>query len=283
MNPVYVITGLVFACVAAAAYVLVLVAHLSWQRYQDTFTRQARFNLADMFLFTDPRRLFALNIAGLVIVPLLAWLLSGNPALAVGLLAVLVFAPRKIYAWMKERRIRQVQNQLPDGLMMMASGMRAGLGLTPALESLAHDSEPPLAQELALVLRQQRMGVKLDDALENLHARVPVQDVSLVVSAIEVSRDVGGNLAETLASLSETLRRRLIMENKIRSLTAQGRLQGIVMAALPLLLVAALSLMYPDTMHGFYHTPMGWAVIALACVMEYLGYRMCKKIMAIDV
>lgn len=283
MNRLYVIAGLVFVGVAIAGYVAATVADLFWRRYRDAFTRQARFNLADMFMFMDPRRLFALNVAALVVMPLLAWGVSGNPVLAITLLVLLVVAPRKIYAWLKQRRILRVQYQLPDGLMIMASGMRAGLGLTPALESLAHDSEPPLAQELALVLRQQRMGVKLDDALEDFHARVPVQDVSLVVSAIEVSRDVGGNLAETLATLSETLRRRLIMENKVRSLTAQGRLQGIVMSALPLMLVAALSVMYPDTMRGFYHTPLGWAVIGLGGVMEYLGYRMCRKIMAIDV
>lgn len=283
MNQLGVIVALVFVAVAAASYVAAVVANLFWRRYQNTFTRQARFNLADMFMFMDPRRLFALNVAGLLVIPLFAWLLFGNPILAVALLILLLFAPRRIYAWLKQRRILRVQSQLPDGLMMMASGMRAGLGVTPAMEALAHDAEPPLAQEVALVLRQQRMGVKFDAALESFHARVPIQDVSLVVSAIEVSRDVGGNLAETLATLSGTLRRRLMMENKIRSLTSQGRLQGIVMSLLPVMLIVALSLLYPDTMHGFYHTPLGWVVIGLAGVMEYLGYRMCKKIMAIDV
>lgn len=279
----YLIALLVFVCVVVAGYLFVRACHVFWQRYQDTFTQQARFNLADMFMFMDPRRLFAVNIGGLVILPLLVWLLTDNPILAVGALLVLLFVPRKVYAWLKQRRINQIQNQLPDGLMMMASGMRAGLGLTPALESLAHDIDPPLAQELALVLRQQRMGVKLDDALEEMCRRVPVQDMALVASAINVSREVGGNLAETLATLSETLRRRLVMENKVKSLTAQGRLQGIVMALLPVGLAAALTVMYPDTMHGFYHSALGWVVIAVCCVMEFLGYRMCKKIMAIDV
>lgn len=280
---VYLIAFLVFACVALAGYLFVRACHVFWGRYQDTFTKQARFNLADMFMFMDPRRLFTANIVGLVVLPLLVWMVTGNPILAVGLLVVLLFAPRKLYAWMKRRRIDKIQAQLPDGLMMMASGMRAGLGLTPALESLAHDIDPPLAQELALVLRQQRMGVKLDDALEEMCRRVPIQDMSLVVSAISVSREVGGNLAETLATLSGTLRRRLVMENKVKSLTAQGRLQGIVMAMLPVALVAFLTGFYPDTMHDFYHSAMGWAVIGVGCVMEYAGYRMCRKIMAVDV
>lgn len=280
---IYLIAILVFACAVIAGYLVVQASHVFWLRYQETFTCQARFNLADMFMFMDPRRLFAVNVIGLVVLPLLTWLLTGNPILAIALLVVLLFAPRKLYAWMKQRRIDKIQSQLPDGLMMMASGMRAGLGLTPALEALTHDIDPPLSQELALVLRQQRMGIKLDDALEEMCQRVPIQDMVLVVSAIGVAREVGGNLAETLATLSETLRRRLIMENKVKSLTAQGRLQGIVMAMLPVGLIAFLSLAYPDTMHGLYHTPLGWAVVAVACVMEYLGYRMCRKIMAIDV
>nr|WP_275690423.1 type II secretion system F family protein [Luteibacter yeojuensis] len=166
---------------------------------------------------------------------------------------------------------------------MVASSMRAGLGFAPALEGLSRDIDPPLAQEFALVLREQRLGVKPDEALENFNTRVPIQDVTLFVSAVAISRDVGGNLAESMASLSDTLRRRLIMEGKVKALTAQGRLQGIVMALLPVGLIAFLSLAYPDTMHDLYHTPMGWIVMGIAAVMEFLGYRMCRKIMSIDI
>jgi tight adherence protein B len=105
----------------------------------------------------------------------------------------------------------------------------------------------------------------------------------LFVSAVNISRDIGGNLAESMASLSETLRRRLIMEDKVRALTSQGRLQGIVMAMLPVGIVAFLTFAYPETMNAMYHTWVGWGVIALAAIMEYLGYRMCGKIMSIDV
>jgi len=107
--------------------------------------------------------------------------------------------------------------------------------------------------------------------------------VALFVSAVSISREVGGNLAEILASLSDTLRRRQIMEGKVKSLTAQGRLQGIVMAMMPAGLVAFLTFAYPDTMRAMYHTPIGWVVIAICAVMEYLGYRMCRKIMSIDI
>jgi len=273
----------VFACVTLAGYLMARSSTVFWGRYQDAFTEQARFNLADMFMFMDTRNLFRFNVVAMVLLPVVLWLVTGNPLLAGAVLVLIFVLPKKAYAWMRQRRLDRIQGQLPDGLMMIAGSMRAGLGFTPALESLARDIEPPLAQEFALVLREQRMGVKLDDALTHFHERVPVQDVALFVSAVSISREVGGNLAEILASLSDTLRRRQIMEGKVKSLTAQGRLQGIVMAMMPAGLVAFLTFAYPDTMRAMYHTPIGWVVIATCAVMEYLGYRMCRKIMSIDI
>jgi tight adherence protein B len=273
----------VFLCTAMAGFLLARASVVFWGRYRETFTEQARFNLADLFLFMDTRGLFRLNVVAIVLVPAVLWLATGNPLLAIVALVLVMVLPKKLYAWLRQRRIDKIQQQLPDGLMMVAGSMRAGLGFTPALESLARDVEPPLAQEFALVLREQRMGVKLDDALQNFNDRVPVQDVALFVSAVAISREVGGNLAESMASLADTLRRRLIMEGKVRSLTAQGRLQGIVMALMPVGLIGFLSFAYPQTMHAMYHTPTGWVVIGIAAVMEYLGYRMCRKIMSIDI
>lgn len=274
---------LAFLGVTLASFLLARASVVFWTRYRDTFTEQARFNLSDLFLFMDTRSLFRMNALALVLVPALLWLSSGNPLLAGVALVMVAVLPKKIYAWLRQRRIDRLQQQLPDGLMMVAGSMRAGLGFTPALESLARDVEPPLSQEFALVLREQRMGVKLDEALGHFNQRVPVQDVTLFVSAVGISREVGGNLAESLAALADTLRRRLIMEGKVKSLTAQGRLQGIVMALMPVGLIGFLTFAYPDTMRAMYHTPIGWVVIGIAAVLEYLGYRMCRKIVSIDI
>lgn len=274
---------MVFVGVACLGFVVARVSVVFWGQYRETFTEQARFNLADMFMFMDTQKLFYANAAALFILPAVVWLATDNLLLAVITIGLLIFLPRKMYTLMRQRRIDKIQQQLPDGLMMVASSMRAGLGFAPSLEGLARDIDPPLAQEFALILREQRMGVKPDDALENFNKRVPIQDVTLFVSAVGISREVGGNLAESMATLSDTLRRRLIMEGKVKALTAQGRLQGIVMAMLPVGLIAFLSFAYPETMHDLYHSYMGWGVMAIAAVMEYLGYRMCRKIMSIDI
>ena len=280
---VWLIGLLVFVGVAAAGIVAVQASEQFMHRYQESFVNQARVNLADMFLFMDTGTLFAFNVGVLVLVPLVLWIATGNLLLPIAALLVLAILPRKLYVWMRQRRIDKIQEQLPDGLLMLAGSMKAGVDFGPAMEAMVSDGMPPLAQELALVLREQRMGVKTEEALEHFAERVPVQDVKLFVSAVQISREVGGNLAESLTILAETLRRRLIMESKVKALTSQGRLQGIVMAMLPVAMVAFLAFAYPETMRPMFHTAIGWTVIAICAVMEYLGYRMCRKIMTIDV
>ena len=280
---VWLIGVLVFVGVAAAGIVAVQASERFMHRYQESFVNQARINLADMFMFMDTGSLFTVNVALLVLVPLVLWAVTGNLLLPIAAVVLLAVLPRKIYVWMRQRRIDRIQEQLPDGLLMLAGSMKAGVGFGPAMEAMVADGMPPLAQELALVLREQRMGVKTEEALDHFAERVPVQDVKLFVSAVQISLEVGGNLAESLTILAETLRRRLIMEGKVKALTSQGRLQGIVMAMLPVAMVAFLAFAYPETMRPMFHTPIGWTVIAICVVMEYLGYRMCRKIMTIDV
>lgn len=278
---------LIAICTGLALFLAALYAVSSgsefFSRYRESFMEQARVNLADMFLFVDPTRLFMMNIIVLVAATLFAWIVFGNMLVALVVLVVFALFPRKLYTWLKNRRIEQIQSQLPDALMMMSGSMKAGLGFAPALESVVRDGYPPLAQELALVLREQHMGVKMEDALANFATRVPIVDVQLFVSAVSISREVGGNLAESLKTVAETLRRRIIMEGKVKSLTSQGKLQGIVMALLPVGLVAYLAWMYPDTMAPMFNTWIGYGVIALCVVLEYLGYKLCKKIMTIDI
>ena len=114
------------------------------------------------------------QVGAVVLVPLGVWLILGNLLLAAGLLVLMLFLPRKIYRWLRQRLVLKIQAQLPDGLMMMASSMRAGLGFGPAMESLAKDIDPPLTEEFSLILREQRMGVKPDEALEHFNVRVPI-------------------------------------------------------------------------------------------------------------
>ena len=144
-------------------------------------------------------------------------------------------------------------------------------------------SSPPISQELALVVREQRLGVAFEDAIDHLARRVPSQDVQLVSSALRISREVGGNLGETVARLGHTIRKRLMMEQKIQALAAQGRLQGMVMTILPALVVFALLQIEPQAVGALFNTIRGWAVLAIAILFEVLGYFWIRKIVSIEV
>ncbi len=134
-----------------------------------------------------------------------------------------------------------------------------------------------------MLLREQRLGVALDQALDNLNRRVALQSVTLAVSAMRIATETGGQLAETLERASQTLRSKLAMEAKIRALTSQGKLQAIVVGALPLLLIVVLHKMEPQAMGLMFTTPMGWATLAVIALLECFGIVLIRKIVDIDV
>jgi len=155
--------------------------------------------------------------------------------------------------------------------------------LTAAIAQLVREAQAPIAQEFDLLLREQRVGVPLDQALENMNRRLPLPSLTLVVSALRIASVTGGGLAETLERAAQTLRNSLAMEDKIRALTAQGKLQAIVVGALPLLLVLVLAQMEPEAMALLWRTRIGWATVAVVALLEIFGIVLIRKIVAIDV
>jgi tight adherence protein B len=166
---------------------------------------------------------------------------------------------------------------------MVSGAMRAGASLTVAMEGMVKEQRPPLSQEFELMLREQRLGVDFDTALKNMEARLPLPDFVMVVSGMRISREVGGNLADILETLADTLRRKHQMEGKIEALTAQGKMQGIVMTGLPLFLMLILTQMEPEAMAPLYHTWYGWVTLAVVGVLLAIGYLAIRKITTIDV
>ncbi|HSR63271.1 MAG TPA: type II secretion system F family protein, partial [Gammaproteobacteria bacterium] len=251
--------------------------------YKETFTESASANMADMFLFIDATRLFYINLIAIFVLPLLIWVLIGDMLTAIVVFILLAVLPGLVYRSMRKKRLRRFEEQLPDGLLMLSGAMRAGASLNIALEGLVKEQSPPLSQEFELFMREQRIGTDFDKSLSNMEKRLPIQDFAMLTSALRINREIGGNLAEILESLADTLRRKHQMEGKIDSLTAQGRLQGIVMTGLPILLGVLLYFLEPENMSKLWTTKIGYAVTAVIIVMEFMGYTMIKKITSIDV
>ncbi len=249
----------------------------------DRLKATAEKDLGDLFIFMDYKKLVYVNIGAFLFVPVVVWVITLNPILAAISLLLPIFAPKLIVNFIRKRRLEKFRYQFPDALVMISSSMRAGASLSVALESLVRESKPPLNQEFALMLRNQRLGVSFDDALVKMEERIPLQEFSLFSAGTRISREVGGNLADMLDALADTLFKTLQTEGKIKSLTSQGKMQGVVMAGLPLLLMFALNVLEPVAMHPLFHSLLGWGVLTLIAVMEFMGYMFIRKITDIDV
>ena len=277
----------------AAVFTFLTVILLVWslnnlskrlaKKYQETFTSSARANLFDMFLFIEPRQIFFINVITLVAVPILLRLILGTWILGIVISIFLAVIPRYVYQFLHQRRRRMFIHQLPDALNMISASMQSGANANTAIDFMAEEMSAPISQEFQLFQREQRLGVEFNSALENMYKRIPEDEFKLVVAGMQISRDVGGNLAEVLQRLSATLRRKLEMEGKIDALTSQGKLQGVVMTCLPILIGFVLYHMEPRAMERIISEPVGWGVIALVMIMLTAGYMSIRKIVSIDV
>ncbi len=252
-------------------------------RYRNNFTERAKFQVEEFFLFIDPTKLFAANLAIMAMGALLAWLVAGSALIVVPVFLALALLPRLVYAWMRKRRLRKFEEQLPDALMTLSGNLRVGLGLSLAFQQVVAEAQAPLAQEFALMLREQRLGVTLERSLNNLSRRMPTQTTTLVTAAMRIATETGGGLAETLERTAQTIRNRLQMEGKIAALTAQGKLQAWVVGLLPMGLMAILNKMEPEAMSLLWSTRIGWASITAIVFLELMGVYLIRRIVAIDV
>ena len=279
----YLSLAFVFLMVSTLWFVVARKALVAMEDYKRTFTSTASANASDMFMSIDPNQLFMINLVAIVVMPILTWFATGDIPATFTMLAVILFLPTIVYRTVRKNRLKRLEKQLPDGLAMISGAMRAGASLNIALEAMVKEQPAPLSQEFELFLKEQRLGVDFEVSLKTMEKRIPLQDFSMLVTALLINREVGGNLAETMETLGETLRRKEMMEGKIEGLTAQGKLQGIVMTGLPIFLGVLLNFMEPEAMSKLWTTTIGWIVLTIVISMEAMGYFIINKITSIDV
>ena len=191
---------------------------------------------------------------------------------------------RSAYArWLNARYVQKFNEQLTDALGTMSNALRAGFSISQAFESVAEADLHPISDEFSLLLQQLRVGMSFDDALASLQKRIGSDDLTLVVTAIDIARRTGGNLTEIFDSISETIRGRMRIERKVRTLTAQGRLQGLIVSLMPLLLCIIMTTMKPKLMVPFLTSFKGIACLLVVSVMVFIGWLIIRKIVTIKV
>lgn len=265
------------------SWTVLQIGSRTWQAYRQRFHQRAQFQAREFFLLIEPDQWLLLHGSLMLCAVLLAWSLLGNGWLALLVLAVLAPGPQWLYRYWRRRRRQRFDTQWPDSLLLLCGALRAGASVQTALQQLAQDSPAPMRQELGLVLHAQRLGVAWHSSLAQLAQRMPTPGTVLVVAAMQIAHDTGGNLAETLERTAHTLLARQQMAAKIDSLTAQGRLQAWVVGLLPVGLLLVLQQMDPDSMAHLWHTPLGWATLSAIVLSEALGLYLIRRIVHFDI
>jgi len=173
--------------------------------------------------------------------------------------------------------------QLPEALETMTNALRAGFSLSQAFDSVVEQGEKPMCEEFAILQQQLKIGMSLEEALESLGQRVGSDDLMLVTTAILISRRTGGNVTEIFDKISETIRGRMKVERKVRTLTAQGRLQGIIVSVMPLFLGLVMTVIKPKLMIPYLTSFAGLMSVLVMALLIFVGWLMIRKIVKIDV
>lgn len=185
--------------------------------------------------------------------------------------------------YLDNRRREKFNAQLPEALATMSNALRAGFSIAQAFDSVVEQGEKPMCEEFAIVQQQLKIGMSFEDSLKSLSDRVGSDDLLLVTTAILISRKTGGNVTEIFDKISETIRSRMRIERKVKSLTAQGRLQGVIVSAMPVFLGLVMTILKPKMMIPFLTSAVGLLSVFGMTVLILLGWLMIRKIIKIDV
>ncbi|MBI2863986.1 MAG: type II secretion system F family protein [Chloroflexi bacterium] len=193
------------------------------------------------------------------------------------------YLPKLYVRHSEQKRVKKFNDQLVDSLSLMANSLRSGFGLMQGLEAVSREMPSPISEEFDRVLHEIRMGATTEEALAKLPERVRSADLDLVVTAMLVQRSVGGNLSEVLDTIGHTIRERIRILREIRTLTAQERLSGYVIGALPIFMVIVISMVNRSYIEMLFFTTVGRLMLGIAAVLEIIGFLITKKIVAIEV
>jgi tight adherence protein B len=223
------------------------------------------------FYFTS---VFVVSLLGIMLFP---------PGLALILVVAVAVLP---VAWLhrsRKKRLREFQVQLPDTLNLLSGSMRAGFSFAQGLESVANEATEPTRRELQRVFTESRLGRPIEDALEDSANRMTSIDLMWAVMAIRIQREVGGNLAELLDTVADTMTQRERIRHEIKALTAEGRFSGIILGIFPVAFAGVLYLIQPDYISELFHNSVGIMAMIGCGIMTFFGFLWLRKILAIEV
>lgn len=282
-----------FACAVAATLVIVDFVVFVSSRYRERYLREAAVELDDVLLNLPANKIFDLTLAtsGLCgfLTMLLMASLSDSFTIPRGIILSLVVMllvfpiPRFVLRYLRKQRLNKFNEQLEDALNSMSSALKAGFSINQAIDGVANENRPPISFEFRLLMQEIRLGVPLETALNNLCNRMKSNDFELVTTAIVTARQTGGELTLIFERLAAVIRERGRITNKLNAMTAQGRLQTIIICAMPVILLIALSKVIPAAMNAFFNSWIGIAAMIVSFLLIVCGCLWIRKIINIDI
>lgn len=194
-----------------------------------------------------------------------------------------LFIPTLMLNLRNSRRKKKFNNQILDAIMILSSSLKGGLSLLQSLEVLIEEMPAPMSQEIGLVVRENKMGISLEDSLRRLDKRMQMEELSLVINSILVARETGGDLTKVFSRLSTTIRDNRKLKENIKTLTMQGKLQGLVMSVLPILFVLWVLSVNKHHFDGMMQTDLGRFLLILAVVLQVVGMFLIRKFSEIKI
>jgi len=248
------------------------------------FAARISTQLARADLKLTPGEYIILNLTSILGFFLIGYLLFHRSLLMAGAAGVAGFYAPGIYVKIQQqRRLNAFNNQLGDAINLLANSLRSGYSLLQSMETVAKELPPPISVEFTRVVREIGLGLSNEQAMNNMLRRIQSDDLDLMITAINVQHEVGGNLSEILETIGHTIRERVRIKGEIRVLTAQGMISGYIISFLPVGLGLLLYLMNPNYMGAMFKELCGWIMIAVAVTGIITGFIAIQKIVRIEV
>ena len=252
----------------------------SWQRKQEVLVAS---EMDKMFYDKNPKRIAMLYYILPIVFSLSGYLfLKSLFSMVIGVFVGLII-PNTILKMRFKRRVQKFSNQLLNAINMLASCLKGGLSLLQGLEVLVEEMPAPMSQEIGLVVRENKMGISLEESLIRLNKRMNLEELALVVNALLVARETGGELTKVFSRLSTTIRDNYKLKESIKTLTLQGRLQGIIMSFLPIVFVAWVLSVNKHHFDIMMNNDLGRMLLVGAVVLQVCGMFLIRMFSVIKI
>ena len=227
---------------------------------------------------------WVLAVAGSgVVLGLLMWLRFGTFMAFLPCPVLVYFLSGFVLRFLQAKRTRAFDKQLGDTIILLSNALKAGYSFAQAISTVSKTSSPPIADEFARATREMALGINVDDALNHMVKRNSSEDFDLMVTAVQIHRVVGGNLAEILDTIAHTIRERVRIKGEIRTLTAQARASGWIITILPIALAGILTVISPDYFKPMFHETLGIIMLSVGGFFMAVGFAVIQKIVKIEV